>query len=69
MTKELNMNINYSLVLLVALLCVGYVLQNVIIYNLRKTLDKQTALSEKQLEVSQMMVDAIAKVSQLKGCK
>jgi len=63
------MNIQPSLLALVALLYVGYVLQNIVIYKMRQTIDKQIAISEKQAEASQMLIDAMAKVIQSKGCK
>ena len=63
------MSIHPSLLILVALLCVGYVLQNVLLYKMRQTIAKQTVVSEKQVEASQMLIDAMAKVIQAKGCK
>ncbi len=58
-----------SLVILLVLLCIGYVLQNIVIHNIRKTIDKQIALSEKQVELSQRMIDEMARIAKLKGCK
>ena len=63
------MNIPPSLVALVALLCCGYVLQNFAIYKLRQSIDKQIAISEKQAEASQMLIDAMAKALQMGDCK
>ncbi len=63
------MTIHPSLVILVVLLCIGYVLQNIVIHNIRKTIDKQFVLSEKQVELSQMMIDEMARIAKLKGCK
>lgn len=69
MIREKAMSIHPSLLALVALLCVGYVLQNIVIYKMRQTIDKQIAISEKQAEASQMLIDAMEKVIQSKGCK
>ncbi len=63
------MSIHPSIWLLVALLCVGYIVQNMVIYNIRKTIDRQIDLSEKQVQLSQMMIDEMARIAKLKGCK
>ena len=51
------MNIHPTLIILILLLVIGYVLQNLVIYDLRKRMDKQFEINEMQIEVSQKMID------------
>lgn len=56
-----------TIAILLALLCIGYVLQNIVIHNMRKNIAKQIEISEKQAELSQMMIDSMASMAKLKG--
>ena len=70
------MNIHPTLVILVVLLCIGYVLQNMAIYRMgqtidlmRKNTDKQIELTEKQIDASHLLINAMGKIQSTKAVK
>ena len=56
-----------TIAILLVLLSIGNVMQNIVIHNMRKTIAKQIEISEKQAELSQMMIDSMASMAKLKG--
>ena len=54
------------ILIIVALLCICYVFQNITINNMRKTIEKQIEVSEKQAAVSQMMIESMQSLVKLK---
>lgn len=74
--RKQNMNIHPTLVILVVLLCIGYVLQNMAIYRMGKTIelmrkntDKQIELTEKQIDASHLLINAMGKIQSPKAVK